>query len=243
MKKKILSIALVVAMVAIIAVGSIAYFTDKDSAKNTFTVGNVGIDLTEKEWDANLAENGTPVLMPGQTIAKDPLVTVDDNSEDCWLFVKIEWSRYVAYIDLAINLRIIDSAADLANNAKREAFFDAFVEGFDHNDWEVMNAAEIASVLTTHAAGDAWPATLDIILGYKGGANDGILSAKDTVAIFTGLKLPEGTNQTNAHLFYEYADGTPKDSQNVDINITAYAIQAAGLDTLADAYVQVNFAA
>lgn len=53
MKKKILSIALVVAMVAVIAAGSLAYFTDKDNAKNTFTVGNVKIDLLEQERDGN----------------------------------------------------------------------------------------------------------------------------------------------------------------------------------------------
>lgn len=49
MKKKILSIALVVAMIAIIAAGSFAYFTDKDEATNTFTVGNVKIDLLEQQ--------------------------------------------------------------------------------------------------------------------------------------------------------------------------------------------------
>lgn len=47
MKKKILSIALVVAMIAIIAAGSFAYFTDTKSAENTFTVGNVKIQLLE----------------------------------------------------------------------------------------------------------------------------------------------------------------------------------------------------
>ena len=53
MKKKILSIALVVAMVAVIAAGSLAYFTDDDDATNTFTVGNVKIDLLEQERGAN----------------------------------------------------------------------------------------------------------------------------------------------------------------------------------------------
>ena len=53
MKKKILSIALVVAMVAVIAAGSLAYFTDKDSATNTFTSGNVKINLIEQERGKN----------------------------------------------------------------------------------------------------------------------------------------------------------------------------------------------
>lgn len=47
MKKKIVSLALAVCLIAIAAVGTLAYFTDKDAKTNTFTVGNVAIDLIE----------------------------------------------------------------------------------------------------------------------------------------------------------------------------------------------------
>ena len=48
MKKKITAIFLCVALVAIAIVGaSLAYFTDTDAATNTFTVGNVKIELLE----------------------------------------------------------------------------------------------------------------------------------------------------------------------------------------------------
>lgn len=48
MKKKITAIFLCVALVAIAVVGaSLAYFTDTKAAKNTFTVGNVKIQLLE----------------------------------------------------------------------------------------------------------------------------------------------------------------------------------------------------
>lgn len=53
MKKRIVTIALVVALVAIAAVGTLAYFTDTDNATNTFTVGNVEIKLIEEERDGN----------------------------------------------------------------------------------------------------------------------------------------------------------------------------------------------
>ncbi len=53
MKKRIVTIALVVALVAIAAVGTLAYFTDTDDATNTFVVGNVSIDLIEEERDGN----------------------------------------------------------------------------------------------------------------------------------------------------------------------------------------------
>ena len=51
-KRKILAIAMSLCIVAILAVGaSLAYFTDTDNATNTFTVGNVKIDLIEQERD------------------------------------------------------------------------------------------------------------------------------------------------------------------------------------------------
>lgn len=50
MKKKITTIFLCAALFAIVAVGaSLAYFTDTDNETNTFTVGNVSIDLIEQE--------------------------------------------------------------------------------------------------------------------------------------------------------------------------------------------------
>lgn len=53
-KKTILVAAIAVMLVAALVVGgTLAYFTDKDNATNTFTVGNVKIDLIEKERDGN----------------------------------------------------------------------------------------------------------------------------------------------------------------------------------------------
>lgn len=48
MKKKIIALCLIVALAATAVIGgTLAYFTDTDAAKNTFTVGNVKINLLE----------------------------------------------------------------------------------------------------------------------------------------------------------------------------------------------------
>ena len=54
MKKKIVALCLCVAL-AVVAIGgaTLAYFTDTDNETNTFTVGNVAIDLIEEERDGN----------------------------------------------------------------------------------------------------------------------------------------------------------------------------------------------
>jgi len=65
MKKKITAIFLCVALVAIAVVGaSLEYFTDTDSAENTFTVGNVKIQLLESQYHRVNAGMGNAI---GQT--------------------------------------------------------------------------------------------------------------------------------------------------------------------------------
>ena len=75
MKKKLTAIFLCVALVAIAIVGaSLAYFTDTDKATNTFTVGNVKIDLIESRYHREGNDNS------GDTSIPDPAhkVTADD---------------------------------------------------------------------------------------------------------------------------------------------------------------------
>lgn len=53
-KRKILTLALAVCMIAILAVGStLAYLTDTDQATNTFTVGKVDIELIEQQRNSD----------------------------------------------------------------------------------------------------------------------------------------------------------------------------------------------
>ena len=50
MKKKLTAVALIICMIAIMLVGAtMAYFTDEAEATNTFTVGNVKIELLESQ--------------------------------------------------------------------------------------------------------------------------------------------------------------------------------------------------
>ena len=83
MKKKTLALVLALTLlVAGVVGGTLAWLTDQTAeVKNTFTVGDINIDLTETTADYK--------MVPGNTIAKDPTVTVKANSEACWLFVKV----------------------------------------------------------------------------------------------------------------------------------------------------------
>lgn len=83
MKKNTLALVLALTLlVAGVVGGTLAWLTDQTAeVKNTFTVGDINIGLTETTADYK--------MVPGNTIAKDPTVTVKANSEACWLFVKV----------------------------------------------------------------------------------------------------------------------------------------------------------
>lgn len=100
MKKKMMALCLCVALVAVAAVGAtMAYFTDTKDVTNTFAVGNVKITLDETK----VHEDGTAVagaarteegnaykLFPGHTYTKDPMVTVQANSEESYVRMLVE---------------------------------------------------------------------------------------------------------------------------------------------------------
>ena len=68
MKKKLLVLGLCVALAAIaIAGASLAYFTDTKSATNTFTVGNVKIDLIESKFHREGNDNSGDTSIPDPT--------------------------------------------------------------------------------------------------------------------------------------------------------------------------------
>ena len=75
MKKKITALCLCVALLAVAVVGaSLAYFTDTKSATNTFTVGNVKIELLESSLhreNAGIANGATSTSELWSDVAKE----------------------------------------------------------------------------------------------------------------------------------------------------------------------------
>ena len=94
MKKRIVTIALVIALLATCFAGTYAYLKDSQAVVNTFTTGNVYITLTETG-----AVNGQNAyhLIPKNSYTKDPTITLKAGSEDAWIAAKITFSNKDAY--------------------------------------------------------------------------------------------------------------------------------------------------
>ena len=78
--------------------GTMAWLIDDTTAvKNTFTDSDVDIVFNENTNNYQ--------MIPGHTIDKDPTVTVNANSEKCYLFVKIDESEnYGDYLKYAVKI-------------------------------------------------------------------------------------------------------------------------------------------
>ena len=110
MKKKIVALCLCVAL-AVVAIGgaTLAYFTDTDDATNTFTVGNVKIDLIEQEKTENglTAFTQDKVLVPGKSNdgnAVSKIVTVKNTGKtDAWVWVELKIPAYLVSSEYPTN--------------------------------------------------------------------------------------------------------------------------------------------
>ena len=98
MKKKTLLIAVVAIALAVLAAtgATLAWLTaDSDEVTNTFTVGNITIELKEHEFangaltTTEVATNNTYKVVPGATEGKDPFVKVQKGSEACYVYAKV----------------------------------------------------------------------------------------------------------------------------------------------------------
>ena len=110
MKKKIISLCLVAALVVVAIAGtSLAYFTDKDAKTNTFTLGNVDIELNEENWEEPIA------AVPDVKYDKDPVVT-NIGENDAWIRVDVTLSDAAAFTAAAAKHQITDLATIFAGH-------------------------------------------------------------------------------------------------------------------------------
>ena len=107
MKRKLISICSAACLaLALLAGGTLAYFTDSDAKTNTFTLGNVEIELTEDKWAEPEA------VAPGIEYAKNPVVT-NMGANDAWLRVDVTISDAEAFLSAAKAHEINDVASEL----------------------------------------------------------------------------------------------------------------------------------
>lgn len=97
MKKRLISIIALALMCCCLIGTTYAWLVSKSApVTNTFTSGNVNISLAD-------TASRNRILIPGATLMDDTKAIVRANSEDCWLFIKIDKSElFDSYITLTV---------------------------------------------------------------------------------------------------------------------------------------------
>ena len=198
---KLVALVLVLALLMGGAIGgTLAWlFTNTEPVVNTFTVGNIELELKEtfntKSENSESNDRWVGKMVPGGKLAKDPYVKVSADSEDCWVFVEV----------------IEEGAATVGNDTYG---FDHFIEyTVDTTKWEEVGTTEKGVVYGYKEAidtDDEKGKELYLLVGEGEGAlKNGFVSVKSTVTKEMMTAVASGT--------------APK------LTFTAFAIQSKNL--------------
>lgn len=235
-KKALLLAACAVLLVAASVMGTMAYLTSKAEVKNTFTVGNVKIDLDEARVD----QMGKPIegekrvksneykLLPAHTYTKDPTVTVLKDSEDCYVRLKVTFNNASEIIALCTDPEFEEDGPTGVENAYPLIRMVKFVEA-NAAKWDGIipdNMVDTEEMLADakYFAYDKATDTLTYYFYYTGGMDgDGIVPANtdDTVlpVLFDTITVPEWVTGDQLATLDKF-----------EINVVAEAIQADGFE-------------
>ena len=227
-KKTILVVAIAVMLVAALVVGgTLAYFTDTKSADNTFTVGNVAIDLKEV-FEPNQK------LIPGQNIQKE--VTVESTGSEA-AYVRV-------HIAIPSDLNDGDPRQDASKNLLHFNFDSASVvagqwswksamsdgSGYDTKDWNFYQ---------TKIDGKDYDV---YVVTYRTALNKGETTQSAAMSKVYLDKSAQATANADGSVTYTDVNGneaTYSNENQPQIKVVAEAAQAQGFS---DAYAALNTA-
>ena len=228
MKKKILAFAMVFALAAVAVVGgSLAYFTDTDAKDNTFTTGNVDIELIENFGDNN---PDTPEkLLPATGSAQAGTLKNGVTKE---VSVKNTGSED-AYVRVHIAIpNVLDNGSDTFDAGKNVLHFNFAKDSIGEGKWDWSKTSG-----TPYE--DDW--------NYYETSINNVKYNVYVVTYGTALKTGEVTPEKAMHQVYLDSKVTNADVEKINetldkiwkILVVAVGTQAAGFE---DAYSALNTA-
>lgn len=121
-KKKIAILVMSLALVgALLIGGTLAYFTDRDEAQNVFTLGKVDGDLDEPIWDENNPGGEIENVQPGDSIVKDPTLTMAADSEEAYARFQVTYEGITA--EQFAELKFFKGEAEVEVTFDKDGYF------------------------------------------------------------------------------------------------------------------------
>jgi predicted ribosomally synthesized peptide with SipW-like signal peptide len=260
MKKKILALALVVAMLAVAIVSaSLAYFTDEDYATNTFTVGEVDIDLEEDFGnDDNIDDTDTDKenFYPGVAVNKDVwVVNTSETGNSAYVRVHVAFPVELAPRTATTTGGVTTYEYDIAGDdglaivtlydgaTTEEAYEEAWVWDADPYfakiGQDAANQIDCVVFVATYqkvlAAGDK--TVVDAISAVTlnpwvdSDMTTDANTTKDELVLYLDINTKNGKFDGVDNELWVKAQGDAAPNFTIDIEVAAEAVQIQGLET------------
>ena len=220
MKKKILTLALVVALIAIMVGGTLAYFTADDEVTNTFTIGSVKIEIWENEevTDKDTIEFDDPLT---------PIVNTTNPSADDSYQDKVVKVKNTGVNDAYIRTHI----------AIPTALVDYLVLDVDANGWtqqadSTAKVGEVDYVVYTYDYNTAVASgkfTTELLKGVYLAADVDLQEDANGNLLF--VKKENGAVSENSDFVAHTKNGNSYTSTVINVLVASQAIQAQGFET------------
>ena len=249
-KKKMGASLALVGVLGLGAAGTLAYLTDAETTTNTFTIGDVSIDVEEPHYPGNDSDK-VKDLVSNEKVDKDPLVeNTGKNEAIVFSTVDIPMGQVVMFKDKAADINAAPYNQELFTMIKADGTYDfsqqadngeasqagkggrEFVKRAsnvpNHNEkWSLLKTVYVSADGRTSDADATVTADNAAAMRYVYGYNEVIGKGDKTDPIFNQVMLN--------NIVEGYVDSTAQ-----DIVITSYAIQAANLEKVTVSGVDGN---
>ena len=194
-KKKVFVAALAICLVAIISVGSLAWFSAQDSVDNKFYVADSDDDTADEIFSVDVYEytEDSPTekvpagetyneIAPGDTLRKEPHVA--------------NTGHYDQYIRVVVTISDAANWQAILGNDFNDATLLACFDGFDQSKWnnistEVLTASDEIRIVMYY----------DGILDGSDTANDATSGTDSDITVFKNVMIPTAMDQAQAAAF------------------------------------------
>ena len=220
MNKKVIALLMVCVLALGCAIGgTMAWLVDSTgNVKNTFTVGDINIGLTETGTDTDGNKNYD--FVPGDTLSKDPKVTVNANSEDCYLFVKVVVENNACTVE--------DANGD-------EVTVNPIIDWAIAEGWKYFDLDTKAEATGTHPTGNGTYYFYRTVTKDDKDQSFYVLSDKSVDQSYNSGSVKVSDDVTKAMVSTINATDDTKPT----LTFTAAAVQKAHIDTVDDAWEQL----
>jgi len=231
MKKKVLSLALVLTMCAIMVGGSLAYFTANDEVTNTFTIGSVKIEIFENDQ-----ETTDPVIE-----FTDPLVPIVNittpSADESYIRKEVEVKNTGA------NDAYIRTHIAIPTNLVGYLYLDLNTASWTRQPDSTATVDGVAYTVFTYdhaTAVESQKFTSELLKGVYLGSDVDLQEDTNGNLLFVRKENGNVTHQSDFIAHTKNADGYT--SNTVNILVASQAIQAQGFENGATDALNSGFA-